>query len=240
MPLFSSLNLPEVGPWPRRLVASLCLVLAAFLAVRPHQRPPVSPAAATFSVVVAAASLPPGATLTRKDLALARWPRAVAIDATSHDISPLVGRRLTSAVARGEPITASRLVGRDLAAALPRGQVAVPVPAAGEGTTALVRAGDRVTLLAVPSDADSATEDLPRGSPAANGVSADRSGAASARGTPSVATALLVLAVLPPASVDADADRATATLILAMTPETAAHIATYLARPLLAVRDDRP
>jgi hypothetical protein len=63
---------------------------------------------------------------------------------------------LAAGVRAGEPVTDVRLLGAGLTALLEPGQVAAPVRPADLAVTALVRAGDRVDVLATPTDAGTA------------------------------------------------------------------------------------
>lgn len=124
----------------RRLLAfvlTAAAVLTGLAAVRPA--PPT-----TVPVPVAARDLPAGAVLAPDDLAAVRLPPGAVPDGVA--VSP-VGRTLASPVRRGEPVTDVRLVGPDLTATQP-GLVAVPVRFTDAAMAGLLRAGDRLQLLA--------------------------------------------------------------------------------------------
>jgi Flp pilus assembly protein CpaB len=132
----------------RRTAAVLLAAAALFLAVRPAPTPATARVPAAVPVVVAARDLPAGVALSGSDVAVARWPADVVPDGLAPDAGPLVGRMLAGAVRAGEPLTDVRLVGPGLTAQLPPGQVAAPVRLADLAVAALVRAGDRVDVLA--------------------------------------------------------------------------------------------
>ncbi len=131
----------------RRLVASGCLGLAVALglgAVRPA--PPT-----TRAVLVAAHDLVAGQLLVTGDLALRRFPVDLVPAGALGDGDSVAARRVTGAVRAGEPLTDARLVGLSMLRGL-SGQVAVPVRVADAEVARLVRPGDRVDLVAGPSD----------------------------------------------------------------------------------------
>lgn len=193
-------GVPRVGRWPRLLVAGTCLLLALASAVG-SRSPAERPAAHTAPVVVAARALPVGHVLARDDVDVVRWPVAVRSAGTQANPSAIVGRRLAGPVGAGEPITGLRLIGPDLATALRRGLIAAAVPLGDPHAGDLVRAGDRIDLLETRR---------PPGPLAGAPVTAGT--------VRTVATRCLTLAVLP-ATALADAE-----LVLAVDPETAAHI----------------
>ena len=107
----------------------------------------------------------------------------------------------------GEPVTDVRLVGAGLTALLPDGQVAAPVRLADLAVAALVRAGDRVDVLATPPEA--ATAEV-------------------------VAGSTLVLAT-PGTGTDGGQDPAGGLLLLAVDPATAARLAAASTTATLTV-----
>jgi Flp pilus assembly protein CpaB len=138
----------------RRVVAGCLALVALVLAVRPGA--PRAPAPAAEPVVVAAADLPPGTTLTDADLRVAAFPPALRPAGSSSAADALRGRVLAAAARAGEPLTDVRLVGTGLTALLAPGQVAAPVRLADLAVTGLVRAGDRVDVLAATEGAGQA------------------------------------------------------------------------------------
>ncbi|MFL6139613.1 MAG: SAF domain-containing protein [Frankiaceae bacterium] len=146
------------GPLSALLAAAA--VLAALSALRPA-------APATVAVLTAAHRLPAGEVLAARDVATARLPPSVVPDGALRPGDRVVGRALAGPVRRGEPLTDVRLAGAALLAAapprrspgspdgasLPAGDtVAAPVRIADQGAVALVRAGDRIDVLATPPD----------------------------------------------------------------------------------------
>jgi Flp pilus assembly protein CpaB len=123
----------------------LAAVLAA-LAVATALEASAAPAAPTVPVLVAAHDLAPGTTLARADLATGSFsPGSVPQGTVAlHDA---VGRRVVGPVRAGEPVTDVRLLDTALLARYP-GASAVPVRLGDADAAALLRVGDRVTLLA--------------------------------------------------------------------------------------------
>ena len=124
------------------------LTAAAVAAALPTVAPDPPP---TVVVVAAARDLAAGSRLTRTDLALVSLPRSVAPQGILTSESTALGRAVASRVRRGEPLTDVRLLGSGLVED-PR-TVATPVRLADPATAALLHAGDRVDVLATPSDA---------------------------------------------------------------------------------------
>ena len=137
----------------RRVTAFALAVGALLLALRPL--PADGPVAAlpTAPVVVAAAELAPGSTLTAADLAVTQLPRPAVPDGVATEPGRLVGQVLAAPLRRGEPVTDVRLVGPRLWAQVPAGQVAAPVRLADLAVSTLLRAGDRVDVLATTPEA---------------------------------------------------------------------------------------
>src|SRR6476659_1288400 len=124
----------------RRPLAAACVgvaVLAGLHAVRP-------PPAPTVPVRVAAHDLASGTVLTPDDLVIRRYPADVAPPRSASDA---VGRTLAAPVSAGEPLTDVRLVAPSLMSGYP-GRVAIPVRVADADAVALLRVGDRVSLVA--------------------------------------------------------------------------------------------
>ncbi|MGY1825765.1 Flp pilus assembly protein CpaB [Blastococcus sp. SYSU DS0541] len=132
----------------RRLAAALLTALAVGLALRPGPAPAERTSPRDVAVVVAAADLPAGTVLARGDLALVRLPAGAVPGGVVAAPEELERRVLAGPVRRGEPLTDGRLVGAGLTALLPAGQVAAPVRLADLAVAALLRAGDRVDVLA--------------------------------------------------------------------------------------------
>ena len=185
----------------RRAGAILLAALALLLAARPTPTPArAAPHRSTLPVAVAARDLPPGTTLHPGDLLVMAMPQGLAPRGRSPDAASLAGRVLAAPVRGGEPVTDVRLVGAGLTSLLAPGEVAAPVRLADLAVTAVVRAGDRVDVLATPEGA----------------VSAER-----------VAERALVLAAPPPSGSAAPpaGDGSSGLLLLAVDPPTAARLA---------------
>ena len=133
----------------RQVAAAGLVCLALVLALRP---PPTAAGTAaeqpTVAVVVAAADLPAGAVLAAADLRTARLPADVAPAGAAADVEELTEQVLAGPVRAGEPVTDVRVVGPGLWSAVPEGLVAAPVHLADLAVATLLRAGDRVDVLA--------------------------------------------------------------------------------------------
>ena len=105
---------------------------------------------ATIRIVAAGHDLVAGSPLSAGDLVSVALPAAVAPQGAIARISSVVGRAVAGPVRKGEALTDVRLVGAGL---LPSGagQVAVPVRLADAGTVTLLHAGERVDVLAAPT-----------------------------------------------------------------------------------------
>jgi Flp pilus assembly protein CpaB len=124
----------------RRPLAAGCAAVAVLAAVHAVRPPP----ARTVPVAVAAHDLPSGTVIHEADLVVRRLPADTApVGSDAHAI----GRTLAAPVRRGEPITDVRLVAPSLIDGYP-GRVALPVRIADADAVALLRAGDRVDLVA--------------------------------------------------------------------------------------------
>nr|WP_211661228.1 Flp pilus assembly protein CpaB [Modestobacter muralis] len=206
----------------RQVAAAALAGLALVLALQPP--PPVTgPVTTTVPVVVAAADLPAGAALTAGDLVVAQLPADAAPAGVVADVPQLTDAVLASPVRSGEPVTDVRVVGAGLWSAVPAGQVAAPVRLADLAVSTLLRAGDRVDVLAT---GDVAAGDA-GGGPAVQVV----------------ASGALVLTA--PAAPGGDAAVGGAPepdglLVLAVTPETAGRLAAAAASATLTVTLGRP
>jgi Flp pilus assembly protein CpaB len=143
----------------RRLVAAVLVgvaVLCGLRSIRPPDR-------ATRSVWVAAHDLSGGAPLTAADIRTARYPPSDVPAGALPAARPIVGQVLGAPMRAGEPLTDVRLLSPALLAAIGSpGAVALPLRVAdGPATLALVRAGDRIDVIAV---GDPATATTGRGS----------------------------------------------------------------------------
>ncbi|WP_280434777.1 SAF domain-containing protein [Nocardia carnea] len=136
-------------PWAdvvllRRILAGLCAVAAAILFLRED------PERARVSVVVAARDLAPGQLLAPADLRVAQLPPGAAPDGAETDPAALTGAVLTAALRSGEVLTDVRIVGPRLAevATGSRDARIVPIRLADSAITEILRAGDRVDVVA--------------------------------------------------------------------------------------------
>lgn len=151
-------------PWAdavllRRILAGLCSVAAVMLFLRED------PERARISVVVATRDLAPGHLLAPADLRLARLPPGAAPDGAETDPAEVAGAVLTAALRPGEVLTDVRIVGPRLAevATGSRDARIVPIRLADSAITEILRAGDRVDVVAAdttdPSSAATLAED---------------------------------------------------------------------------------
>ena len=178
----------------RRWLLGGGLAAAAVATALPVLAP--SPPADT-AVLTAARDLAAGTALTAADVARVQLPTALVPAGALPLGAALEGRVVAGAVRAGEPLTDVRLVGPGLLTALEdEDLVAAPVRLADPASASLVRAGDRVDVLAAGSGPD--------GPPVASVVAA----------------AVRVLAV-PPTSQDAEG----ALLVVATPPATAVRLA---------------
>ncbi|GAA4366562.1 hypothetical protein GCM10023088_13460 [Actinomadura verrucosospora] len=140
----------------RRPLAALFAAAAAGLAL-PALRPGPP---ASVRVLGAARDLPGGTPLAPADLRpLDLPPSAVPAGALR---AGGAGRVLAGPMRRGEPLTDARVVGAGLLRGYGPGTVAAPVRLADAGAARLVRPGDRVVILTVPSEGAPANGPRPR------------------------------------------------------------------------------
>lgn len=128
----------------RRLVAFLALA-GALVAAQVSLRPPP---ATTRAVVVATTDLSAGTVIARSDLTVERVPVALLGHpaGVGSDVEGLVGRRLATPLAAGEPVSSTRLVPRSVAEGLPPGTTAVHLLATDDRMLDLVAPGVDVRL----------------------------------------------------------------------------------------------
>lgn len=143
--------------WHRRKFAALCAAVAVFAALdvlRPAP-PPTTP------VVTARHDLPAGVNLRAEDLDVVAWPASRA-PAHRADREDLIGRNLTSAIARGAPLTSLNVTG-DAWSDLRPGHVAVSVHLQDSALAELLSPGQHVRLSAIdphsPGTAQSVAND---------------------------------------------------------------------------------
>lgn len=132
----------------RRLLAAVCAALAVASALRVH----AAPSPPRTLVLTASRDLPPGTTVTARDLVRVAFdPQTVP-----HGVVTLpgaVGRTTVGPVRAGEPLTDVRLLGNQLLERYP-GAVAAPVRIGDAASVGLLRVGDRVTILAADPERD--------------------------------------------------------------------------------------
>ena len=201
----------------RQVAAAVLACLALVLAVRPPEPATgAPPGQAREQVVVAAADLPAGTVLSATDLRTAQLPGDAVPDGAISELADLAGRVLAGPVRSGEPVTDVRLVGPGLWSAVPEGQVATPVRLADLAVATLLRAGDRVDVLAAAGDGAEPAVEL-------------------------VATGALVLAVPGAAEGEGSSTaESSGLLVLAVAPETAERLAAAGAAATLTVTLGRP
>lgn len=127
----------------RRLVAALLVGVAAYATLQ-VLRPP---APATVPVLISAADLPAGTTLTADNVVQVRRDHETVPDGR---LDAAIGRVLAAPVRRGEALTDARVVGSGLTRAAP-GSVALSVRIADAPALDLVRVGDAIDVIAVPA-----------------------------------------------------------------------------------------
>ncbi len=212
-------RLARLGRWPRLILAAACVLLAASSAVSARH---AQAQRRGVAVLVAAHDLAAGRLLTARDVRVARWPAQLRPHGARGDPTVAVGRRLAGSLTIGEPITAARLLGRGLTTGLRPGSVAVPLTVTGPRLSELVRAGDRVDLVALPQ---------PAGDPL---VASGNNGSAAPGPTTIVGTRLLVLSVLP------GADSGTTDFVVAADRTAALRLTRASMSHLLAAMGEPP
>jgi Flp pilus assembly protein CpaB len=98
-------------------------------------------------VVVAARGLPAGHEVSAGDLAVSSRPADYAPSGAPSSTAALVGRRLAGPVTAGEVMSERRVVGAGLLAGRPADEVAAHVSVADPGALAMVRPGDSVDVV---------------------------------------------------------------------------------------------
>lgn len=206
MQLLSPLRRPllelgyQLGGWPRRVAALICLGLAVVATVGNRERVATAPRA---PVVVVARDLVAGTVLRPGDLQLAHWASPDVPPKALTAVTAAVGNSIAAGMDRGEPVTTARLRGPGVTAGLPPGYVAVTVTISGPSALTLIRAGDTVDLLAT--------------------VAPEAGGPGRAR---VVASAVRVLAALP--ARDDGSGAQTAALVVAVTRPAALAVASVV------------
>jgi pilus assembly protein CpaB len=129
----------------------MCVGFAALSVISSRESAPAP--GATVSLVIAARDLFVGAVLSADDVRLAQWPAALAPRRRITAAGSAIGRRMSTELSRGDPVTTASLVGHDLTAGLSPDHVATSVVTTTD-VSVLVHAGDHVDLLAPPATAD--------------------------------------------------------------------------------------
>ena len=129
----------------RRTLAAVATALGVLTLVQAlTPAPPV-----TAPVVVAASDLTGGKTLAESDLAVVDMPTEFVPDAAAADPAALTGKILTATTPRGAPVTdRSVLTPRTLAP----GRSVAPVRFADADLVQVIRAGDRIDIIAAGPD----------------------------------------------------------------------------------------
>lgn len=162
---------------------------AAAVAAALHSvAPPPEP---TREVLVAAADLTAGTTLSADQVEPARIPRDLVPEGALGHVDAVAGRVLAAPVRSGEPLTDVRLLGAALVDGYGSDRVAAPVRIADAGAAALLRTGDRVDVLAADPRGSAETAVV---APDARVIVVPEPGEAATQGA---SGALVVLAVLP-------------------------------------------
>ncbi|WP_219416243.1 SAF domain-containing protein [Pseudonocardia nigra] len=134
----------------RRVAAAGLVTLALVLALAPGA------GVGGVPLVVVAADLPAGSTLSAADLTLRDWPADLAPAGALREVAAAEGRVLAGAARAGEPVTDVRLAGAGPAVALAGGPdaAAVPVRLADAGVAGLLTPGSRVDVVTPGARAD--------------------------------------------------------------------------------------
>lgn len=131
----------------RRIMAGVLVLLAAIAALRPD------PGSDPRDVVVTVRDLSPGVTVTADDVALRRRPAATLPDGAVTAVDAVVGATLAGPSRRGEVLTDARVLSSRLIG-LSAGPDArtVPLHLADTAVLEVIRSGDVVDVLGVPTD----------------------------------------------------------------------------------------
>ncbi len=165
----------------------MAAALAVLVALRAHAAPPPP----TTVVLTAARDLPAGTELTAGDLAAVRFAPGSVPTGVLPGPAAAVGRTTTGPVRAGEPLTDARLLAATLLEGYP-GLVAAPVRVGDPGVVGLLRAGDRITLIAADPQGEAEPVEVARDAPV---VTVPRAGRPSA---PGLAGGALVVVAVPP------------------------------------------
>lgn len=133
-------------------VAAIAAIATAVLFTRYLEMKASAARVPTTKVVVAAVDIPSATALRAESVAVLDWPAASTPVGITGDPAALVGRVVTSAISKGEPILASRLAApgtaAGLAAILPAGMRAVAVRVDDVvGVAGFLHPGDAVDVI---------------------------------------------------------------------------------------------
>ena len=169
--------------------------------------------AAGRTVLAAARDLPAGSALTAGDLVPLSLPDAAVPAGALAGDTDVTGRVVAGAVRRGEPITDVRLLGPGLLALSDSADlVAVPVRLADPASAGLLRAGDRVDVLAAGT--------APEGPLSAAVVASEVTVLAVPQQVPELDGALVVLATTSPTAARLAAAAVSSRLSVVVLPPT--------------------
>ena len=132
----------------RRGLAAALLGLAGWLVADAFLS---DPAPVGVPVLVSVRELPAGHRVGASDLRVERWPEQIRPASALQEPGAAVDATLASGLGVGEAVTPSRLRGSGLLSGLPAGMVAAHVPLTDPGAAALAHAGDHVDLISSPS-----------------------------------------------------------------------------------------
>lgn len=129
-------------------IAILGSVLETSASIRP----------ASEKVVVAARDIAAGATLEASDLAVKEVPSGLVPDGALTDTDDAEGEVLAASLPKGMPLPRQLLVSDAFFDAAPAGRDIVPVSAAEDGASKIIKTGDRVAIYAPPQDMNASAE----------------------------------------------------------------------------------
>lgn len=159
-PPFSAVTRPVGRAWRRvllhrRPLSALAAGLAVLLALHAAAAPPPR----TVPVWTAARDLAAGTVIAGEDLERTGFAPGSVPDDVVTDPRHVLGRALASPLARGEPLTGRRLLAPGLMAGY-AGRTAVPLRITDGDVVALLRVGDRVSLVVADPDGRQPPHDL--------------------------------------------------------------------------------
>jgi pilus assembly protein CpaB len=138
--------------WHRRLLAAAAAATAIAFVLEALEPPTPD----TEPALVASRDLAAGRVLQPTDVRRVQRPAETVPVGAETNLSTIVGRAVAGPVSQGEVLTNVRILGPPMIKAM-RGKVATPVRLADPGVGRLLRAGDRVDVLAAAQAADGTT-----------------------------------------------------------------------------------